>query len=171
MLREVLSAIFPPSHNAREAYPSTFWIIYKLLLLASVNKGSAKNIDFFYLGFLSRKQGKGKGNLFNSSLPLPPASHLDISPAIIADSSLHLLLPWFCLDLMTKSVFLSFKWVMHLMEGNLEYLNCFVVVAEWCMEFGDDVNNKNEDRFLKPISYALKFQEVSWLEAICSSFT
>ena len=33
------------------------------------------------------------------------------------------------------------------------------------MEFGDDVNNKNEDRFLKPISYALKFQEVSWLEA------
>ena len=27
------------------------------------------------------------------------------------------------------------------------------------MEFGDDVNNKNEDRFLKPISYALKFQE------------
>ena len=127
---EVLSAIFPPSHNAREAYPSTFWIIYKLLLLASVNKGSAKNIDFFYLGFLSRKQGKGKGNLFNSSLPLPPASHLDISPAIIADSSLHLLLPWFCLDLITKSVFLSFKWVMHLMEGNLECLNCFVVVAE-----------------------------------------
>ena len=57
------------------------------------------------------------------------------------------------------------------MEGNLECLNCFVVVAEWCMEFGDDVNNKNEDRFLKPISYALKFQEVSWLEAICSSFT
>ena len=27
------------------------------------------------------------------------------------------------------------------------------------MEFGDDVNNKNEDHFLKPISYALKFQE------------
>ena len=48
---------------------------------------------------------------------------------------------------------------MHLMEGNLECLNCFVVVGEWCMEFGDDVNNKNEDHFLKPISYALKFQE------------
>ena len=45
------------------------------------------------------------------------------------------------------------------MEGNLECLNCFVVVGEWFMEFGDDVNNKNEDHFLKPISYALKFQE------------
>lgn len=88
MLREVLSAIFPPSHNAREAYPSTFWIIYKLLLLASVNKGSAKNIDFFIWVFFHESKGRGKAI---SSTPLYHfhlfLRHVDISGEATADSS------------------------------------------------------------------------------------
>ena len=51
----------------------------------------------FYLGFLSqtftihRKSGDGREYLFNSSLPLPPASQTDISQAITAESSpLHI---------------------------------------------------------------------------------
>ena len=52
---------------------------------------------FFYLGFLSRTftnhrtAGEVGGHFFNSSLPLPPASQLDISQAITAESSpLHI---------------------------------------------------------------------------------
>ena len=76
----------------------SYWlmIIFFFLMLKKILDIS--KYFFFYLGFLSqpftnhRTAEEGGGHLFNSSLPLPPASQtLDISWTItIQNSSLHI---------------------------------------------------------------------------------
>ena len=75
----------PLGHNLKKGFNQIFGFSKTFILFYF--------ILFFYQGFLSqtltthRTAGEGRGYLFNSSRPLPPASHLDINRAITTESS------------------------------------------------------------------------------------